>query len=145
MDNWIRVKLDKFETSKEDSWKKKTKKGRNNLNSKYAHCDRGSYVLGEKHQYIDKPSELHEPSDLPNNEGKCKIIDDTSKRTLSRFLKEIRHEHCVEVVDSLVKTKENGLLEMQKDQGSVPIIAGIQVTSKREDPRTPIDYMDIEF
>lgn len=145
MDNWIRVKLDKFEMSKEESWKVKTTKVGATFHSKYAHCDRSTNSVEDRINIKPTESGSIVPGEVSANTEKCKVVDDKSKRALSRFLKDIRHDHCVEVVDSLVKAKENGFLEITKEPGSAPIITGIQVTSKSQDPRTPIDYGDIDF
>ena len=143
MDNWIRVKFDKFELSKEQSWKQKTKKVRPTGNSKYAHCDRDN-----KNEVVENeiPGNFeNQITKVPAKKRKFKVIDLDSKRTLSKYLKSIRHDHCVEVVDTLVKAKEMGKLKMINEETSVPLIAGIQVTSKKQDPRQPIVYEDIDF
>jgi len=143
MDNWIRVKFNKFELSKEKSWKLNTKKMHPPGHSKYAHCDRADINEVAENEMVG-PSE-RESTIVPAKKRKCKVIDLDSKRTLSKFLKGIRHDHCVEVVDSLVKAQQNGKLEISKEECSVPLIAGIQVTSKTQDPRQPIVYADIDF
>jgi hypothetical protein len=142
MDNWIRVKFDKFETSKEESWKKKLNKFIMPLYAKYEHCDRGQKEVEES----DIGYESNSTSTCALIEmNQCKVIDSKSKRGLSEYLKTIRHNHCVEVVDSLLKAKESGDLEIDNTTGLVPVIKGTQITSSTKDPRTPIDYADIDF
>merc|ERR1719510_2097936 len=145
MDNWIRVKFDKFEMSKEQSWKMLTKKVRKPFNTKYAHCDRTSDNIQEdkddnsesnQFDYQEKPS-----GDFKQN----KHIDVKAKSTLSNLLKGIRHDHCIEVVDSIVKSKKTKTMDNEAPEGSHAIIKGVQVTGSSSDPRIPVDYKDVEF
>lgn len=142
MDNWIRVKFDKFEMSKEESWKKKIKKFSLPTYPIFEHCDRG--------QIQDEACEMDgevtsKSTSLLTATAKCKMIDSKSKRGLSEYLKTIRHNHCVEVVDSMVKAKDLGTLEIYKLKEAIPVIKGTIVTSSKQDPRKPIEYADMEF
>ena len=146
MDNWIRVKFDKFEMTKEESWKKKTRKIFLPEHSKYAHCDRATVESSESQgimhsEYQKEWASSKMSSDIP----KCKLIDIESKRSLTNLLKVIRHEHCIEMVDTLVTKQERSNLRMTKESGAMPVMAGIPVTSNKQDPRKPIDYKDIDF
>lgn len=141
MDNWIRVKFDKFEMSKEESWKKK-KKFSLPTYPIFEHCDRG--------QIQDEACEMDgevtsKSTSLLTATAKYKMIDSKSKRGLSEYLKTIRHNHCVEVVDSMVKAKDLGTLEIYKLKETIPVIKGTIVTSSKQDPRKPIEYADMEF
>jgi len=71
-----------------------------------------------------------------------KHIDIKAKSTLSNFLKGVRHDHCVEVVDSIVKSKKTKKIDTEASGGSNAIIKGVQITDSNSDP---VDYMDVEF
>lgn len=145
MDNWIRVKFDKFEMSKEEDWKILTKKVRKPFNTKYAHCDR---ISDNIHEDKDDNSESNQYaySQQPSRDFKqSKHIDMKAKSTLSNFLKGIRHDHCIEVVDSIVKSKKTKKMDTEASEGSNAIIKGVQITGSNSDPRIPVDYTDVEF
>merc|ERR1712156_1076673 len=135
MDNWIRVKFDKFEMSKEESWKRKINKDSTPLFPRFEHCDRGEIEYETNFK----------ASGLLNETAKCKVIDSNSKKGLSEYLKNIRHNHCVKVVDSMVKAKELGTLDVCEIKNSVKIIKGTMITSSKQDPRELIEYADIDF
>lgn len=142
MENWIRVKLDQFENTREEDWQEKLKKfsiRERPSHAKYSHCDRAN----------DEPSStegnmgVQYGKEMKSREGsqsavKSKLIDIESKRSLSKFLKSIRHDHCVEVVESIVKSQAVGKKFEAGNTDSV--IPGITVTDSREDPRNPVEY-----